>query len=127
SKTLPWRTLPMPAKPNAPSAPSMALPWGSRTPFFRVTVTRAFIDNSSRDGSRNANGRLAAAVAINDISLHENRPAALRPLLLLGQDAETARDFLIGLDEAAHVAAETVLVQLVLGLHVPEPARIRRD
>src|SRR5205085_9600372 len=43
SNTLPWRTLSMPATPSDFSAPSIALPCGSSTPFFRVTVTRAFI------------------------------------------------------------------------------------
>src|SRR5215813_1264474 len=43
SKTLPWRTLATPATPRERKAPSIALPWGSRIPDFRVTVTRAFI------------------------------------------------------------------------------------
>src|SRR5580704_945647 len=43
SNTLPWRTLAMPPTPSERSAPSMALPWGSRTPDFNVTVTRAFM------------------------------------------------------------------------------------
>src|SRR5207253_9351137 len=43
SNTLPWRTLAMPSTPNDFSAPSMALPCGSRMPDFRVTVTRAFM------------------------------------------------------------------------------------
>src|SRR5262245_32201826 len=43
SKTLPWRTLATPAMPSDLSAPSIALPWGSRIPDLRVTVTRAFI------------------------------------------------------------------------------------
>src|SRR6266536_447536 len=43
SKTLPWRTLATPAMPSDLSAPSIALPWGSRMPDLRVTVTRAFI------------------------------------------------------------------------------------
>src|SRR3954451_24247261 len=50
SKTLPWRTLSTPAMPSDFSAPSMAFPCGSRTPVFRVTVTRAFI-GGSLDGS----------------------------------------------------------------------------
>src|SRR5476651_1614611 len=43
SNTLPWRTLATPATPSERSAPSIALPCGSRIPVFRVTVTRAFI------------------------------------------------------------------------------------
>ena len=44
SKTLPWRTAPMPATPSERSAPSIALPWGSSTPGFSVTTTRALRD-----------------------------------------------------------------------------------
>src|SRR5271155_1920765 len=43
SNTLPWRTLATPATPSDLSAPSIALPWGSRMPILSVTVTRAFI------------------------------------------------------------------------------------
>src|SRR5215470_9448025 len=43
SNTLPWRTLATPSTPSDFSAPSMALPCGSRMPDFNVTVTRAFI------------------------------------------------------------------------------------
>src|SRR5712691_3679204 len=43
SNTLPWRTLATPSTPRDFSAPSIALPWGSRMPDFRVTVTRAFM------------------------------------------------------------------------------------
>src|SRR5436305_13899107 len=55
--------------------------------------------------------------------LHEPRSAGPRRLVLL-HDAETARHFGIGFDEPAHVAAEAVLVELVLRLDVPEPAGI---
>jgi hypothetical protein len=40
---LPCRTLPMPLMPSERSAPSIALPWGSRMLGFNVTVTRAFM------------------------------------------------------------------------------------
>ena len=43
SNTLPCRTLATPATPSDFSAPSIAFPCGSSTPFFKVTVTRAFI------------------------------------------------------------------------------------
>ena len=42
SKTLPWRTLAMPGTWRERRAPSMALPCGSRTPDFKVTVTARF-------------------------------------------------------------------------------------
>ena len=44
SNTLPWRTLATPSTPSDFSAPSIALPCGSRTPDFKVTTTRAFIE-----------------------------------------------------------------------------------
>src|ERR1700692_4923083 len=47
SNTLPWRTLATPSPPSDFSAPSMALPCGSRMPDFSVTVTRAFTDIAS--------------------------------------------------------------------------------
>src|SRR4030095_3955881 len=43
SKYLPWRTCSMPEKPSEPKAPSIALPCGSSTPFFNVTLILAFI------------------------------------------------------------------------------------
>src|SRR6266516_6060626 len=43
SNTLPWRTLATPARPSALSAPSIALPCGSSTPDFKVTVTPTLI------------------------------------------------------------------------------------
>ncbi len=45
----------------------------------------------------------------------------------LGQDAEPARDFLVGLLDLAEVAAEAVLVHLLVGLGVPQAAIVRAD
>ena len=45
--------------------------------------------------------------------------------LVLVHDAETARHLLIGLDQPAHVTAETVLVELVLGGDIPQAAGVR--
>ncbi len=45
----------------------------------------------------------------------------------LGQDAEPARDLLIGLLDLAEVAAEAVLVHLLVGRDVPQPAVVRAD
>src|SRR6478735_6791800 len=59
-------------------------------------------------------------------SLHEARAAQVG-LFVFRHDAEAASHFGIGLDEAAHVAAKTILVELVLGLDVPQAARIRRN
>src|SRR5450432_1171833 len=43
SNTLPWRTLATPSTPSDFSAPSIALPCGSRMPVFSVTWMRAFM------------------------------------------------------------------------------------
>src|SRR3546814_7796444 len=45
----------------------------------------------------------------------------------LRQHAEAAGDLLVGLLDAAHVAAEAVLVQLLVGRHVPQAAGVRAD
>src|ERR1700744_2109491 len=106
SNTLPWRTLATPSTPSDFSAPSMALPWGSRMPVFRVTVTRAFT-------------ALASA-------LHQHRPGTRRPLVF-HQDTKPLGDLGIGLQQPAQIPAEAVLVELLVRLDVPQPARIRRD
>src|SRR5882672_2231056 len=106
SNTLPWRTLATPSTPSDFSAPSMALPCGSRMPDFRVTVTRAFTGPAS--------------------ALHQHRTRTRRPLVL-HQNAQTFCHFGIGLQHAAEVTAETVLVELLVRLDVPQPARIGRD
>src|SRR5215470_1976667 len=107
SNTLPWRTLATPSTPSDFSAPSMALPCGSRMPVFRVTVTRAFTSRSSS-------------------ALHQHGTRALRTLVL-HQDAEALCDFRVGLEQATEVAAETVLVELLVRLDVPQATAVRRD
>src|SRR6059058_2061017 len=87
SNTLPWRTLATPSTPSDFSAPSMALPCGSRMPDFNVTVTRAFT-------------RLAPVIS----ALHQHRAGTGRTLVL-HQDAQTFRHFGIGLQQPAEVAA----------------------
>src|SRR6201986_5595279 len=86
SNTLPWRTLATPSTPSDFSAPSMALPWGSRMPVFRVTVTRAFT-------------ALASA-------LHQHRPRTRGPFIF-HQDAKPLGDLGIGFQQAAQIPAET--------------------
>src|SRR5215213_1623729 len=106
SKTLPWRTLATPSTPSDFSAPSMALPCGSRMPDFNVTVTRAFTIPTS--------------------ALHQHRAGTGRPLVLY-QDAQPFCHFGIGFQQATEVAAETVLVELLVRLDIPQPARVGRD
>src|SRR6187200_3194580 len=107
SNTLPWRTLATPSTPSDFSAPSMALPCGSRMPVFKVTVTRAFTSKTP-------------------LALHQHRAGARRTLVL-HEDAEAFCNFGIGLQQPAEIAAETILVELLVRLDVPQPAGIRRD
>src|SRR5258708_9129632 len=93
---LPWRTSATPAKPSEPSACAIALPCGSSTPVLRVMWTRAF-------------------TSVDD-------PRHLDLGVGLGQHAEPARDLLIGLLDVAEIVAEPVLVHLLVGLGVPQPA-----
>src|SRR4051812_17674635 len=95
SNTFPCRTPATPAKPRAASAASIALPCGSKTPSFRRTVTRAF------------NSVYPCRL------LDEDRAGALGAFLF-HQDTEAPGNLLVRLDQAAHVAAEPVLVQLIL-------------
>src|SRR6476620_11102387 len=98
SNTLPCRTLATPSTPSDFSAPSMALPCGSRMPDFRVTVTRAFTGPAS--------------------ALHQHRTRTRRPLIL-HQNAKPLGDLGIGLQKPAEIPAETVLVELLVRLDVP--------
>src|SRR3984885_4969126 len=59
-------------------------------------------------------------------ALHQHRSGALRPLTF-AHDAQALRDFRIGFEQAAEVAAEAVLVELLVRLDVPQPAGIRGD
>src|SRR5215207_7096535 len=101
SMYFPCLTFSTPVNPSEPSAPSMALPCGSRTPFFSVILIFAFMS----------------------VGFHQLRLRTLRQLTL-AEDAEPSGDVLIGFDEAAEVAAEAILVELVVGFHVPQAAGI---
>src|SRR5262249_17668458 len=57
---------------------------------------------------------------------HEHRAGAARRLVL-AHDPQALGDLRIGLEEAAEIAAEAVLVQLLVRLDVPQPARVGRD
>src|SRR6185369_13550753 len=131
SNTLPWRTLAIPATPSDLSAPSIALPCGSSTPFFRVTVTRAFIAvrssiQSAAGADRPPRNMVRAQSQRAALALHQHRAGALRALAF-GHDSEAFGDLGIGLEQPSEIAAEAVLVELVARLDVPEPARIGRD
>src|SRR5665213_3021008 len=105
SISLPWRTSPIPEKPNAASALPIAFPCGSSTPALRLTWTRAFI----------------------------GRPSLQRPRAFeiggsaFGQDAEPAGDFLIALGDFFEILAEAVLVELLVGADVPPPHVVGAD
>src|SRR5690606_34097488 len=57
-------------------------------------------------------------------ALHQHRAGPGRALVL-AHDAEPLGDLGVSLDEAAEIAAEAVLVELLVRLDVPQPARIR--
>src|SRR6266508_1852618 len=150
SNTLPCRTLAPPPMPSAFSAPSIALPCGSSTPDFKVTVTRAFMRCISSLplqrggmgwGSRPPPDRYAVDLPFkgrfservvarsllriqrNSSALDQDRPGAL----MLRHDAEALGHLGIGFEQAAEIAAEAILVELFARLDVPQPAGIRRD
>ena len=115
------------------SAPSIALPCGSSRPFFKVTMILAFKSRSPSRilvlagiipaGPRKIKPRresdgVDCFSRARPLRLDEFRPARARLLILL-QDAEPARHFRISFDEPAHVAAEPVLVELIVRLDVP--------
>src|SRR5271156_6509324 len=141
SKTLPWRTLATELTPSDRNAPSMALPCGSRIPDFSVTVTRAFMRKSIHQVARierkrnpGAMRNLVAQARMSRCSLRatfersaldQDRAGALRPLAF-AHDAEAFGHFGIGFQQSAEIAAEAVLVELLVRLDIPQPAGIRR-
>src|SRR6186997_1268727 len=60
------------------------------------------------------------------LGTHEHRTAALGPRVL-GQHAEPAGHLLVGLQHAAEVAAEAVLVELVAVGCIPQAAAVGAD
>src|SRR6185437_600968 len=107
---LPCRTSPTEPKPSECNAPAIALPCGSSTPGFSVMVIRAFMPPA----------------VLSLFGSYQHRPRA-RPSRAVDMQPEPPRDLLIGLDQASHVAAEAVLVELVLRLDVPQPRAVRRN
>src|SRR5664279_3934227 len=99
SNTLPWRTLATPSTPSDFSAPSIALPCGSRMPDFSVTVTRAFTSSPSA------------------LDQHRTRTGGS---LVLHQNPQPLGDLGIGLQQPAEIPAEAVLVELLVRLDVPQ-------
>src|SRR5215208_6131388 len=85
SMYFPCLTFSTPVKPSEPSAPAMALPWGSRMPFFSVILICAFMS----------------------VGFHQLWFRTLWQLAL-AEDAEPSGDVLISFDEAAEVAAEAI-------------------
>src|SRR5262245_30709169 len=114
SMYLPCRTSLTPVKPRLASACWMALPCGSRSPFFSVILMRTLIVVT---GSR------CHSVGFGT---HEHGTAALGARVL-GQHAKPARHLLVGLQHAAKVAAEAILVELVGGGGVPQPTAVGTD
>src|SRR5436305_12624354 len=89
---------------------------------------RAVPDCASLDpGYELRANELSRAAADRRVSaLHQDRAAALRALVL-AHYAQPLCDLGIGLEQAAEIAPEPVLVELLVGLDVPQPARIGGD
>src|SRR5438874_2606192 len=108
SISLPCRTSPTPSKPSPFSALPMALPCGSSTPGLRLIWTRAFIAPRP-------------APLLHQLWCFEvDRPP-------FRQDAEAARHLAVALLDLAEILAEAVLVHLLVGTGVPQPAIVRAD
>src|SRR5712692_378094 len=105
SISLPWRTSPTPPKPRPFSALPIAWPCGSSTPGFRLIWIRAFI----------------AALLLHHPRRRDIARAAIEHY------PKPARHLLIALLDPAEILAEAVLVQLLVGARVPQPAIIRAD
>src|SRR3954464_6235544 len=120
----------------------MALPCGSRMPDFRVTVTRAFMfflaqysgrHPEVRGRSPSLEGRLCISSPSFEArrsrrapqddgdksALHQHRTRTRRPLVL-HQDTQAFCHLGIGLQNAAEIPAETVLVEFLVRLDVPQ-------
>src|SRR5216110_2462723 len=120
SNTFPWRTLETPAIPSDFRAPSMALPCGSSTPDFSVTVTRAFIARSRLvPPVKTGRDVRAGHPGSRPSTLDQDRSRPLRPLVLR-HDAKALCNFRIGLEQPAEIPAEPVLVELLVRLDVPQ-------
>src|SRR5581483_6164350 len=89
----------------------------AQTGYTRLAATRP---------RANADDQLCVSAGLGASALHQNRAGAARRLALV-HDAEALGDFGIGLEQAAEVAAETVFVQLLVRLDVPQPAAVGRD
>src|SRR6476646_8792022 len=75
-------------------------------------------------GTRPGMTQITTDVALEaTLALHQHRAGALRALALV-HDPEAFGHFGIGLEQAAEIAAEAVLVELVVGLDVPQPAAV---
>src|SRR5579883_1513261 len=112
SMYLPWRTSPTLPKPRPCSACCTALPWGSSTPLLRVMWTFAFnaVSSDFNPGLWAGIGSLLQSGG----AFHVGGPA-------LGQNPQAPRHFLISFLDPAQVAAEAILVHLLVGLGIPQP------
>src|SRR5579885_2145978 len=115
----------------------MALPCGSRTPFFNVTNTRAFMRpplHSFPSPERGGPGRghatdphparsaPASPFQGKEKLLHQHRALGFA-LARFGHDAKPPRHFAVGFHNPAEIAAKAILVHLLVGARVPQPDR----
>src|SRR5580704_19231944 len=98
-----------------------------RTPTPRgMKRTPGYMIGPSNGTSSVANGTTRPMVISRAmaLALDQDRSGALRSLAF-AHDAEALGDFGISFEQAAEIAAEAVLVELLVGLDVPQPAGIR--
>src|SRR5262245_45270205 len=96
SKTLPCRTLATPAMPSDLSAPSIALPCGSRMPDLRVAVMRAFIAFPARVDMARTRSPPARSSCLE---VYEEMPSMHRGDCRLLEQPPAARDMAALADE----------------------------
>src|SRR5690242_6049130 len=90
----------------------------SSSPCLARSCSGSSADSASRSESRRAP---RSFLPLAPVLLHVEHRARL---VAFGQQPQPPRHLLIGLDLAAHVAAEAVLVELVAGFHVPQAAAV---
>src|SRR6202030_3982153 len=105
SNTFPWRTLATPATPSNLSAPSIALPCGSRMPDFNLTVTWAFmalsVAQSIAANRRRRNGSVHGCVGVRP----GEQPAEPRKLASFAHETQRRPESRLGARHHRHAAA----------------------
>src|SRR3546814_1451365 len=94
---------------------------------MRISDWSSDVCSSDLPGSPPSRGHSESKAGLTALFLAVRFQVKHRIVAALGHQAEPAGDFLIGLDLAAQVAAEAVLVELFVGDHVPQAAAVGAD